>query len=103
MKDVANYVRSLSGLSHDAQRAQRGAQVFAENCAVCHGPDAKGNPLLGAPNLTDDIWLWGSSEAQIISNETNGIQNRMPAFGEFLGEDKVHILTAYVWGLSNKQ
>lgn len=44
IKDVANYVRSLSGLSHDAQRAQRGAQVFAENCAVCHGPDAKGNP-----------------------------------------------------------
>lgn len=103
IRDVAHYVRSLSGLSHDAPRAERGATVFAENCAVCHGPDAKGNPLLGAPNLTDDIWLWGSSEAQIIANVTNGIQNRMPAFGEFLGEDKVHILAAYVWGLSNKR
>lgn len=103
IRDVANYVRSLSGLSNDAARAQRGAEVFEINCAVCHGPDAKGTPMLGSPNLTDDAWLWGSSENAIIYQVTNGRTNRMPGFGDFLGADKVHLLAAYVWGLSNVQ
>ncbi|MDX5444796.1 MAG: cytochrome-c oxidase, cbb3-type subunit III [Zoogloeaceae bacterium] len=101
-RDVAHYVRSLNGLAHDSLRAQRGVDVFAANCAACHGADAKGNPAMGAPNLTDNTWLWGSSEAMIVQTINNGRQNRMPGFGDFLGEDKVHLLAAYVWGLSNK-
>ena len=58
--------------------------------------------MLGAPNLTDNTWLYGSSEAVIIETITHGRNNRMPGFGEFLGEDKVHILTAYVLSLSKK-
>lgn len=99
VKDVANYVRSLSGLAHDSLRAQRGKEVFAANCVACHGADAQGNPMLGAPNLANKSWLYGSSEATIIETINNGRNNQMPAFGEFLGEDKVHILSAYVLGL----
>lgn len=99
VKDVANYVRSLSGLAHDSLRAQRGADSFETMCAVCHGADGKGNQMLGAPDLTNKHWLYGSSEATIIETITHGRSNRMPAFGEFLGEDKVHLLTAYVVSL----
>ncbi len=102
VKDVAHYVRSLNGLAHDSLRAQRGEEAFATNCVACHGPDATGNPMLGAPNLTDNTWLWGSTEASIIETITHGRMNRMPGFGDFLGDDKVHLLTAYVWSLSNK-
>ena len=103
VKDVANYVRSMSGLAHDSLRAQRGQDMFVANCAVCHGEDGKGNPMLGAPNLTNKSWLYGSSEATIIETITNGRNNQMPVFGEFLGEDKVHLLAAYVMSLSKKQ
>lgn len=101
VRDVANYVRSLNGLAHDSLRAQRGEEAFQQNCVACHGADAQGLAALGAPNLTDNVWLWGSSEAAITETVTHGRMNRMPGFGEFLGEDKVHILGAYVWGLSN--
>ena len=102
VKDVANYVRSLSGLAHDSLRAQRGKDAFDTNCVACHGADATGNPLLGAPNLANKAWLYGSSEATIIETITHGRTNQMPAFGAFLGEDKVHLLTAYVLSLSKK-
>ncbi|MFT3759094.1 cytochrome-c oxidase, cbb3-type subunit III [Thauera sp.] len=102
VKDVANYVRSLSGLAHDSLRAQRGKDAFDTNCVACHGADATGNPLLGAPNLANKAWLYGSSEATIIETVTHGRTNQMPAFGKFLGEDKVHLLTAYVLSLSKK-
>ena len=102
VKDVANYVRSLNGLAHDSVRAQRGKEGFESNCVACHGADAKGNPMLGAPNLTDNNWLYGSSEATITESITHGRNNKMPAFGEFLGEDKVHILAVYVLSLSKK-
>lgn len=102
VKDVANYVRSMNGLAHDSVRAQRGREAFANNCVACHGADAKGNPMLGAPDLTNNVWLYGSSEATIIETVTHGRNNKMPAFGEFLGEDKVHILTAYVLSLGKK-
>lgn len=101
IKDTANYVRSLSGLKHDSERAQRGAEIFKTNCAVCHGPDGKGNQSLGAPNLTDKVWLYGSSEKAIIETITNGRSNQMPAWEDFLGKEKVHLLAAYVWGLSD--
>ena len=100
VKDVANYVRSLSGLAHDSLRAQRGKEAFTNNCVACHGADAKGNTAIGAPNLTDNVWLYGSSEAVISETINLGRNNKMPAFGEFLGENKVHILTAYVLSLS---
>lgn len=102
VRDVTAYVRSLNGLAHDSLRAQRGEEMFATNCVACHGADAQGMAVLGAPNLTDNKWMWGSSEASIIETVANGRMNRMPGFGAFLGEDKVHLLTAYVWGLTNK-
>lgn len=100
-RDVAHYVRSLSGLTVDSLRAARGKELFAQNCAVCHGADGKGNPALGAANLTDDVWLFGSTENTIVETITKGRTSKMPAHKEFLGEAKAHLLAAYVWGLSN--
>jgi cytochrome c oxidase cbb3-type subunit 3 len=98
IKDLAAHVRSLSGLSSDSVRAQRGKELFAPACAACHGPEGKG--MVGvAPNLSDKVWLYSSSEETIIETITKGRVNRMPAFGEFLGDAKVHLLTAYVYGL----
>ena len=71
-------------------------------CAACHGPDGKGNPALGAPNLTDRIWLHGGGLNAVVEAINKGRGNQMPAFGELLGESKLHLLTAYVWGLSNR-
>lgn len=101
VKDVANYVRSLSGLAADSVRVQRGKEAFQQNCAACHGQDGKGMAAIGAPNLTDKVWLYGNSEAEIIKGVTNGRNNRMPAHKEFLGEAKVHLLAAYVYGLAH--
>jgi cytochrome c oxidase cbb3-type subunit 3 len=100
VKDVANYVRSLSGLAHDSLRAQRGKDVFAQNCVACHGPEGKGNHAVGAPNLTDKIWLYGSSEATIIETVSKGRNGRMPTFGPLLGDKKIKLLAAYVYGLN---
>ena len=100
IKDLANYVRSLSGLPNDSVRAAKGKEAFASaGCSGCHGPDAKGMHALGAPNLTDKVWLYGSSEATIVETITNGRQNKMPAWKEFLGDAKVHLLAAYVLSL----
>jgi cytochrome c oxidase cbb3-type subunit 3 len=100
VKDVANYVRSLSGMAVDSVRAGRGKDIFTTNCAACHGPDGKGNQAIGAPNLTDHTWLYGSSEATVIETITKGRTNQMPTWKNFLGQAKVHLLTAYVYGLS---
>lgn len=101
IKDLANYVRSLSGLPNDSVRAAKGKEAFASaGCSGCHGPDAKGMHAIGAPNLTDKVWLYGSSEATIVETITNGRQNKMPAWKEFLGESKVHLLSAYVFSLN---
>lgn len=99
VKDIANYVRSLSGLSHDEAGAGRGKPLFAR-CAGCHGAEGQGNIALGAPDLTDKVWLHGSSEATIVETITLGRTNVMPAHKEFLGEQRSHILAAYVYGLS---
>lgn len=101
VEDVVNYVRSLSGLSHDSLRAQRGQELFAQNCVACHGPDAKGMQAIGSANLTDATWLYGSKKETIVETVTNGRTNRMPSWKAFLGNDKVHLLAAYVYGLSN--
>jgi cytochrome c oxidase cbb3-type subunit 3 len=99
VKDVVHYVRSLSGLTADSVRVQRGQELYPLACAACHGADGKGMEAAGYPNLTDKIWLHGSREDKMIEIVTKGLQNNMPAYGEFLGEAKVHLLTAYVWGL----
>jgi cytochrome c oxidase cbb3-type subunit 3 len=101
VKNVANYVLSLSGNPHDSVRANLGKSKFAV-CAACHGMDGKGNTALGAPNLADDIWLHGYGEAAIIAMVTNGKVNQMPAQADKLTEAQIHVLTAYVWGMSNK-
>lgn len=104
IKDLANYVRSLSGLTADSVRAAKGKEAFAASgCAGCHGPEGTGMAALGAPNLTDKVWLYGSSEATIVETITNGRQNKMPAWKDFLGDGKVHVLSAYVLGLSGAQ
>jgi cytochrome c oxidase cbb3-type subunit 3 len=100
-RDAANFVRSLSGLTHDAAAASRGKAHFATYCAACHGPEGKGNQAIGAPNLTDAVWLYGSSQATIVATITKGRDNTMPAHREFLGEARVHVLAAYVYGLSH--
>ena len=102
VKDAANYVRSLSGLEHDKARAARGKERFVM-CAACHGPEGKGNVALGAPNLTDKVWLHGSSEAAIIETITKGRSSHMPAQRELLGEARVRVLAAYVYGLSHPE
>jgi len=101
IKDLANYVRSLSGLPNDSVRAAKGKEAFTSaGCVGCHGMDAKGMQAIGAPNLTDKVWLYGSSEATIIETIANGRQNKMPAWKAFLGDAKDHVLTAYVYSLS---
>jgi len=99
-RDAANYVLSLSGAAHDQAAASRGKEKFEQLCTACHGADGKGNPALGAPNLTDRIWLHGSGEAAIVEQITKGRQNQMPAHKDLLSETKIHLLTAYVYSLS---
>lgn len=102
VRDVAHYVLSLSGRTHDSLRAQRGKPKFTANCVACHGADGKGNQQIGAPNLTDDIWLHGGTEAVIAETIVKGRINQMPAHKDFLDEGKIHLLTAYVLGLSGQ-
>jgi cytochrome c oxidase cbb3-type subunit 3 len=102
IESVAHYVLSLSGSAHDSIKATAGREKFAV-CAACHGADGKGMAAMGAPNLTDKTWLYGGSVATIMETIRLGRNNVMPAFADFLGEAKVHLLAAYVWGLSNKQ
>ena len=87
-------------MEHQAAAAARGKAKFA-SCAACHGAEAKGNPALGAPNLTDGVWLYGSSVETITETIVKGRSGRMPAHREFLGEQRAHILAAYVYGLSH--
>lgn len=101
VKNVANYVLSLSGSEHDAARAELGKEKFMV-CAACHGQDGKGNQMMGAPNLTDGIWLHGAGEKNIMAMINNGKTNQMPAQTDKLSEAQIHVLTGYVWGLSNK-
>jgi cytochrome c oxidase cbb3-type subunit 3 len=102
VKDAAHYVLSLSGQAHDSIRKARGETLFKSTCAACHGADGKGNPALGAPNLTDRIWLHGSGEYAIAEQIAKGRMNQMPAHKDILTPAKIHLLTAYVLSLSQK-
>ena len=99
VRNVANYVLSLSGSAHNNVAAQLGKGKFGV-CAACHGADGKGNPQLGAPNLTDKIWLHGWGEQAIVNIVTSGKNNAMPAQGRLLTPEQVHVLGAYVLSLS---
>lgn len=110
VKNVVAYVRSLSGMPGDAVRLHLGKEKFAQVCAACHGADAKGMTALGAPNLTDDIWLVGSSEAAITETIVKGRNltlspgtSAMPAFKDLLSPEQIHLVAAYVFSLSHPQ
>jgi cytochrome c oxidase cbb3-type subunit 3 len=97
--DVANYVLSLSGSAHDSVRATRGKEKFAA-CAACHGPEGKGNPALGAVDLTNKIWLYGGTVATISETITKGRGGVMPAWKGLLTEAEIHLVAAYVHWLA---
>lgn len=97
--EVTAYVLSLSGRKEPADLVAAGKGRFVL-CAACHGPDGKGNQIIGAPNLTDDIWLYGGSEAEVRQSITEGRHGQMPAHG-WLGADKDRLLAAYVYSLSH--
>ena len=99
VSNVANYVLSLSGSPHNSIKAAAGKEKFLV-CAACHGPDGKGNQALGAPNLTDKIWLHGWGEEAIAAMVNNGKTNVMPAQAARLSTEQIHVLAAYVWSLS---
>ncbi|MER9762934.1 cytochrome-c oxidase, cbb3-type subunit III [Mesorhizobium sp. M0138] len=99
IKQVSAYIASLSQTVSDQVLVAPGAKVFAENCVACHGDNAKGNKELGAPDLTDAIWLYGSGEAAIAAQVTAPKQGVMPAWGARLGEIKVKELAVYIHSL----
>lgn len=101
VRQVANYVLSLSGAGHNSIMAELGKAKFKQVCAACHGADGKGNQAIGAPNLTDKIWLHGFGEEAIMSMVNKGKINIMPAQEARLSADQIKLLAAYVWGLSH--
>jgi len=99
VRNVAHYVLSLSDSAHNPVYAQLGKPKFAA-CAACHGADGKGNPALGAPNLTDKVWLHGWGEQAIVAMVNGGKVNVMPAQDKLLTPEQIRVLAAYVWQLS---
>lgn len=97
--DMVEKVKSLSGMDHDAEAAAR-AQGGWALCMACHGPEGQGNPALGAPNLSDDIWLYGGSDAAIEASIREGRNGQMPPHDTLLTADQIKVLAAYVKGLS---
>jgi cytochrome c oxidase cbb3-type subunit 3 len=98
--EATAYILQLNNRDMDPEKAQRGKQHYQTYCVACHGPEAKGNQAMGAPNLTNGIWLYGGTAEQIAHTLRVGRNGKMPAFGNQLGEDKIHLLTAYIYGLS---
>ena len=102
VEEVANYVLTLSGRDADKALAAKGKEKFDLFCVACHSADGTGNQALGAPNLTDNIWLYGGSLSTIKQTIAKGRSGLMPAHSGFLGEAKVHVLAAYIYSLSNE-
>jgi cytochrome c oxidase cbb3-type subunit 3 len=98
--DVTAYVLSINGREADSAQADAGGKVFQTYCVACHGADATGNPAMGAPNLANGIWLYGGNAEQISHSVRAGRDGVMPEHKNTLSEDKIHILAAYVYGLS---
>ena len=82
--------------------AWTGGEIVAMTWCACHGPEAKGTQVLGAPNLTDKTWLYGGGEPTVVETITNGRNGHMPAWKDILGPAKIHLLTAYVYSLSRQ-
>ena len=99
-RDVVHYVLKLAGRTHDGLRAFGGEPKFKSVCAACHGAEGKGNPQLGAPNLTDDTWLHGGTQDAIVETIVKGRNSQMPAHKDILSSAKIHILAGYVYSLS---
>ncbi len=102
VSNLTHYLLSFSDRTDDIKAAKKGSQMFQTACAACHGADAKGNKAAGAPDLTDNVWLYGSTAAKINQTITFGRAGMMPAQKDMLDENKIHVLTAYVYSLSNK-
>jgi cytochrome c oxidase cbb3-type subunit 3 len=102
IKEVVNYTLSLSGRKVDDSLAEKGKDRFVA-CAACHGADGKGNQVFGAPNLTDNIWLYGGSEKTVTETLSYGRNGVMPSFKTTLGEKKIHLVAAYVYSLSQNK
>ncbi len=100
VRNVTAYVQRLSSMSVNEEHADAGKAQFDMLCVACHGPEGKGNPMLGAPNLTNGIWLYGGSAEQISHTLRAGRNGVMPAFGDSLSEDKIHLIAAYVYSLN---
>jgi cytochrome c oxidase cbb3-type subunit 3 len=98
---VAHYVRSLSGLPHDNLLADAGKPKFEMICAACHGKDGKGNPALGAPNLSDEVWLYGGTQKAIEETINYGRNGKMPAWATLLGPDRTRLVAAWVLAQSS--
>lgn len=98
---VAQYVLSLSGRSNNSVLAQLGREAYKNTCAACHGVDGKGNQALGAPNLTDRIWLYAGTENAIVEAIRNGRANNMPAHDQLLTPEQIRVVASYVWQISN--
>jgi|KBSMisStandDraft_5_1062788.scaffolds.fasta_scaffold95942_4 cytochrome c oxidase cbb3-type subunit 3 len=103
VENVAEYVLSLSGKQHDAAKAEAGKAQFMTMCIACHGPDGKGNQTIGAPNLTDDIWLYGGDLASIEATIRNGRNGQMPAWDKILGADRIRLVAAWVLAQSSNK
>lgn len=100
IKNVTQYVREIGGLLHDDKAARAGEAVFKSTCAACHGADGKGNAMLGAPNLTDEDWLYGGSQEMVEYTIRHGRQGKMPAWKERLTPAEIQSLAAYVYAIS---
>jgi len=100
VRNVAAYVVQLSGRDADDAHAAAGKQQFDMLCVACHGPEGLGNPMFGAPNLTNGIWLYGGTDADIQHTLRAGRNGVMPKFSDKLSDDKIHLITAYVYSLS---
>jgi len=101
--NVAEYVFGISGREHNTDKATEGAKIYATYCASCHTPEGTGMTALGAPNLTDSVWLYGGSPSLVRHSIRNGRNGNMPAQGEMLKAEKIHLLTGYVYSLSKSQ
>lgn len=98
--EATAYVLSLNSRDADPVKVKAGEKHYQTYCIACHGPEAKGNPVMGAPNLTNGIWLYGGTEEQIAQTLRGGRNGQMPAFENTLSEDKIHLVSAYIYGLS---
>jgi len=102
IRDTTEFVISLAGREHDEEAAARGAEHYARNCVACHGPEGRGNQALGAGDLTTGVYLYGGSRETIAASLRDGRNGVMPAQSDLLDEARIHVLTAFVYGLPRR-